>query len=276
MHPWPRYFIKNIYDSKEFNYKIEKFNYKLKVIKKHKHSTYFAVEDKVILLDTWDSLVSLRGLNSLNYFTDPPPDFRKVDLILRVQYNDYCKKFSEIIKIPISPFLIMPNIQFPLGFFKWKETNKFKHDLFFTGSLRDNVRREWWEYFENNNIFNSSSLLHFQDYLALTKDSKWGLIINGGGKITDIVNGYDGKNRREAEYLSCGMPLVLNYKPNYPFEYLPDVHYVYVEKPEDLNKLKDLDPKPFAEKSVEIYEKYYTPSGMANLFKEIVKRELGI
>ena len=66
----------------------------------------------------------------------------------------------------------------------------------------------------------------------------------------DVEEVIDLKNRREPEYTSCGMPLALGgYKPNYGFEFKEGIHYFYIDKPEDIEKLKDIDPRPYSEAS---------------------------
>ena len=95
-------------------------------------------------------------------------------------------------------------------------------------------------------------------YFDLLKQTKWGLILKGKGEA--------GKNRREMEYASYGMPLALNYKPIYPFEFEPNKHYFYLEKIEDLNKLKEINPMPFAKQSTDMYKKYFCFESIPNNF----------
>lgn len=45
----------------------------------------------------------------------------------------------------------------------------------------------------------------------------------------------DGKNRREVECASLGIPMVLNYRPYYMDPLVPDMHYVFCPTPKDLD-----------------------------------------
>ncbi len=59
------------------------------------------------------------------------------------------------------------------------------------------------------------------------------------------------------------MPLALNYQPEFHFPFEPNKHYVYLKHPEDLEKLADLDPRPYAEASRELWETRFKPTAMA-------------
>ncbi|GAH15741.1 unnamed protein product, partial [marine sediment metagenome] len=51
-------------------------------------------------------------------------------------------------------------------------------------------------------------------------------------------------------------------------------HYVYIKEPEHLLKLKDIDPIPYHEASVETYEKYFSAKGSSRVFVELMDKHL--
>ena len=113
-------------------------------------------------------------------------------------------------------------------------------------------------------MFCPQSKLSTQEYLDILPQTTWSLSLQGiSGAHTD------GKNRREPECFSCGMPMALNYKPYYPFPFEANKHYVYLEKPEDIVKLNDIDPQPYADASTELYNQYFSVKGASNLFRKI-------
>jgi len=68
-----------------------------------------------------------------------------------------------------------------------------------------------------------------EDYIARCCKWKVGIILQGQrGRNTEA------KNRREAEFASMGIPMILNYKPTYLNPLEPGRHYMYVEKIDDL------------------------------------------
>lgn len=238
------------------------------IINKRKHFIPFSLNEKVFILDSWDEHNPTSDLLSLNtldkFYINNNVNILKVQYSSKHQqiYNEIKKRFG----ISVLPFTMFYNRSFRLENFKW--TNHTHRYLFcITGTFLKS-RLEWIKYaqtIKNCSIQpehrkgDLSSQKENEPYYNLLKQTKWGLILKGLG---------DGaKNRREVEFSSLGMPLVLNYIPEYPFRFEPNNHYVYLEQPSDLSKLEFLDPEPYSEKSKEIYNQYFSPdNGIYNSF----------
>lgn len=194
--------------------------------------------------------------------------------ILKIQYSTKHKVIYEQIHnkhgIHIIPFTMFSNCSFELENFDW-ENRDHEFMCVFTGQSWKN-RSNWIEFAENNKQeinckislkqgrAERSSLQDNLEYYDLLKQSRWGVILKGYGD--------GGKNRREVEFSSLGMPLALNYIPEYPFDFIPNTDYIYLEKPEDILNLKNIDPIPFSKRSSKIYHSYFSPSnGIYNSFK---------
>jgi hypothetical protein len=221
---------------------------------KGNHLIPFKMNDKSFFIDDWDySHPTSSIINSSipdYYLQDNKP------IILKVQYDsnhkDIYNQIYDKYNIKVLPFIIFPSKVFNLEFDKWNKDINHNYLCFHTGRIWKE-RHVWVKYLQE---FHGSDIpkienqgLSIPDYEQLLLKTKWGLILKGKGV---------GKNRREVEYMSIGMPLALNYKPEYPFPYNPNEHYVYLEKPSDISNLVDIDPQPYAEKSIEIYNKYYS------------------
>lgn len=216
------------------------------------HLIPFKMNDKPFFIDDWDYHYPTSSIINSNipdcYLQDTKPT------ILKVQYHsnhqDIYNKIYDKHHIKVLPFIIFPSKVFNLEFGNW--TNHTNHDYlcFHTGRVWKE-RHKWVKYLKESNNLKIPQIGNqsIRDYEQLLLKTKWGLILKGKGV---------GKNRREVEYMSIGMPLALNYKPEYPFPYNPNEHYVYLEKPSDISNLVDIDPQPYAEKSIEIYNKYYS------------------
>lgn len=231
-------------------------------VAKSKNLTPFKLDDKYFFIDDWDYCYPTSYLNDIKIpeiFSNSEPPLT----ILKIQYDMNDKeKYDRLYqnhKIKVLPFIIFPNRYFNLGFGNWR-ADGHEYICWHTGRI---WRNRWpWVNFLNSCGFNMPVIENgFADnrgYEDILLKTKWGLILKGKGV---------GKNRREVEYMSIGMPLALNYKPCYPFEYNANEHYVYLEKPEDIAKLNDIDPEPYANKSLEIYNKYYSiHNGLYNSF----------
>lgn len=228
---------------------------------KGKNLIPFKLDDANFFIDDWDYSYPTSYLGDDNipsYYSNSNPHLT----ILKVQYDLRDKEKYDILydkhKIKVLPFIIFPNRYFNLAFDKWKYSDD-QYLCFHTGRI---WRNRWsWINFLNSSNLNIPKIekgLTDQEYEHMLLKTRWGLVLKGKGV---------GKNRREVEYMSIGMPLALNYKPHYPFEYNANEHYVYLEKPEDIAKLNDIDPEPYAQKSLEIYEKYYSiHNGLYNSF----------
>lgn len=254
--------------SNNLNINVEMVRYPLPSIpiyRGNRNFTPFIYDDIIFIIDDWDHA-------SPTCFLLNNPDIPKFYLnnntcILKIQYcNSEINNYNEIYKqtnIKILPFTMFANRSFDLENFKWDVNHKHKFNFIFTGKPWRN-RLSWINFAQTNkekllcgmdfsngagdsNI--NSSNTSFYDIL---KDTRWGVILKG--------KGCGAKNRREVEFSSLGMPLALNYIPNYPFSFIPNEDFILLESPEDLLKLKDIDPAPFAERSSIIYNEYFSPS----------------
>lgn len=238
------------------------------ITNKRKHFIPFSINEKIFILDSWDGhnpTSDLLSLNNIDKFY-----IHNNVCILKIQYSSSHQNiYSEIDQrfgMKVLPFTMFYSRSFKLENFQW--SNKNHNYLYCITGTYLKSRLEWIKYSEG--MINCriepeyrkgdlGSSEENESYYNLLKQTKWGLILKGWGD--------GGKNRREVEFSSFGMPLVLNYIPEYPFSFEPNNHYVYLEQPSDLSKLEFLDPEPFAEKSKQIYNQYFSPNnGIYNSF----------
>ncbi|MFW6130913.1 MAG: hypothetical protein ACOC56_06980 [Atribacterota bacterium] len=199
--------------------------------------------------------------------------FRDIKFYFILQYT--LKKKSLFSKIEnkfgfkILPLTYGVDNQFPISLFKW--SNKQKHDYLanaaFTVAKNRKHRAAWVRQAKRSNGFYTKFIKDKHEYARQLEKCSWGLSIRGAHET------YDGKCYREAEFLSLGMPLALNYIPCYPFPFYPNWHYVYLSSPNDLSILKEIDPAPYAERSDILWKKYFSPQGVSSLLLNLVFNE---
>jgi len=225
------------------------------------------VDDIRIGLDTWDTYSPL-----CNYFDNGFFDniFKDIKLIIKIQYYDctFYKGFTEKTGIKVSPWTVMPTKNFPLECFQW-ENKSHKWITTVTGKNNRFKRQPWTKFCEDHkDLFYSSGAYTVNDntdsYIDRLKECKWGMILKGK------TRNHDGKNRRECEFTSCGMPLALNYVPTYPFSFKPKDNFVLLEKPEDLLLLKDINPEPYSRASRDLYYSHFSTFGIAKTLLNIL------
>lgn len=239
---------------------------------KGQHLIPFQMNDRQFFIDDWDYHYPTSSLINSSIPDHYLQDIRPT--ILKIQYHTNDKnlydQLYEKYKIKVEPFIIFPNTTFNLEFETWKYNDNIEYLCFHSGRVWGRERGAWVDYLNKCNLkipkIDSPGLPE-KEFENLLLKTKWGLILKGKGV---------GKNRREIEYISIGMPLALNYQPQYPFPYNANEHYVYLEKPSDIEKLVDIDPKPYAEKSMEIYNKYYSvkTGGIYNSFNNAYLKAL--
>lgn len=215
------------------------------------------INGKLIGVDTWDTWDPTAAYFAKGHFKDFP-----MDLLIKIQYYpcEFWEKFTAETKIPVKPWTIFPASEFPLGYFQWKPGPKS-----FVGALtgRNNRfgRQRWMDWCRKQNDFHVQAengvKIPAEQFLGLLKECTWGISLKGKHR------NHDGKNRRECEYASCGVPLALNYIPHYPFAMTPNIDFVYIKEPEDLYALRTIDPAPFALASSRLYESHFSPKGMS-------------
>lgn len=234
--------------------------------------TPFIYNDIVFVIDDWDhaspTCYLLNNSNIPKFYLDNNV------CILKIQYcHSEINNYNEIYKqsnIKILPFTMFATHHFKLNNFQYNINYNHKYDYIITGKPW-NHRLPWIRYANRiecgkNNInimhllTDTSKSINDLNFYEMLKESRWGLILKG--------KGCGGKNRREVEFSSIGMPLALNYIPNYPFDFIPNKDFVLLESPKDLIKLKDIDPAPFSERSKYIYSQYFSPEfGIYNSFQ---------
>lgn len=187
-------------------------------------------------------------------------DFKYTEMIVKTQYQPH--EFYDELRsrgIKVVSWVMWSTLNFPLESFKWTYGISI-----YTASCAGgpNSNRRWGrppfiEWCKNQPDFHCDRQ-PVERFAKTIQKCKWGLILQGGNR-----GNCDGKNTREVEFASCGMPLALNYIPHYEYEFEPDVHFLYIEKPEDLARLRTEDPRPYAEKSRELWENYLKPEAAA-------------
>lgn len=224
------------------------------------------VNDVLVGLDTWDTLSPTAHFHGNGYFDNILKDIK---LLIKIQYHS-CKFWDNFTKdtgIPVTAWTVMPTKDYPLECFRWQD---HEHQWVGTVTGKNNRfgRQSWTDWCSKQNDFYSSGDYLVNDslesYISRLQKCKWGIILKG-------KRGAE-KNRRECEFSSCGIPLALNYDPQYPFDMIPNKHFVKLDKPEDMAKLRDIDPKPFAQASRQLYYDHFSPYGMAKTLISIVNK----
>jgi hypothetical protein len=111
-------------------------------------------------------------------------------------------------------------------------------------------RRPWFDKAKSHtNLFYTGLPITQDEYMKYLKDSKFGVILSVRRD----------KNTREYEFPSNNIPMALNYMPKYEIPFEPMEHYYYLEKPDDLLKLNDVDATKYSEKSKWLWDNYFRP-----------------
>ena len=230
-----------------------------------------ALDDTLVAICSWDTAAPASRTYEDGLWK-PGGLFADVRLLLKLQMQRgerYWEAFTAATGVPVSPWTIWPAAEWTLGCFKWHDAC---HE--FQGAVTGVMRYGRGAYFEaaraDPGWYTSDDPKDkdWNRYVEAIKQCRWGVSLKGR-------KGSDGKNRREIEYASCGMPLALNYQPFYPFPFEPGVHYVYLQSPDDMLALQDIDPQPFAAAAAQVYRDYWSPAGMARLFVRLVEQHCG-
>ena len=224
------------------------------------------IDGKVVGVDTWDTWDPSAAYFTKGLFSEWPHMCR----LLKIQYYPckFWEKFTAETHIPVGPWTIFPSSEFPLGHFQWQAETKKD----FVGSLSGRNdrfgRQKWMDWCRAQPDFHVQKHNRYKvpatEFLKTMQQCEWGISLKGKQR------NHDGKNRRECEFSSCGIPMVLNYIPTYPFPMQPMVDFYYVEKPEDLAALRTVDPRPFALASRSLYENYFSPKGMSRTLLRLI------
>lgn len=261
--PWNRTVIYYLMSSGLFTPIIDNLPI-IDVGRRRKNFNLLKINDKLIALDTWDSISTIERLEEQwqhVYDTYDHP-LRGLSCIIKIgmgRDDAYLREFSGRTGVKVTPLAMFPDGRFPVGAFRWQPG---QHDYLanLTGKNVRNKRPEWVAAAIADGRYYAGRREPPDAYTARLRRCRWGVALAG---ISD-------KTRREPEFLSCGMPLALNYDPFYPFPFEPGVHYYRLYKPSDLTSLGDVDPRPYAAKSYETWERYFSPVGMAMLLLELI------
>jgi len=277
---WTYRTIQKLIDGGLFEVKYEdfpEFNVREVVGKRHSFIGFVKLNNVLIGIDVWDGPHPTSDI--AEYLMDS--DFySKTKIIFKIQYRpnhqvSSLKTFKEKTGIILSNWTMFHGAVFPLSYFKWDNNESHKYLTYISGKRRDNwinVYRDSKEIatFDNSGytkVKKNRPKVTNEDYLKVVRECKWGLSLMG-----KRVGHMDCKNRREVEFSSCGMPLILNYTPEYPFPFEKNKHYVYINKPEDLINIRDIDPIPYHEASIETYDKYFSDKGSSQVFLDLVEK----
>lgn len=226
----------------------------------------FKINNTICLLDADD-----RSAISEKYIRNNWHIFSDVNFIFIFQYC-YSKSLTYFniknkMGIDIYPLVYGVTRNFPVEKFQWEnKIHKYIANFAFTISRNRQHRRRWVEYVANDADF-FTDFIKGPKYAEMLQEMKWGVSIKGTGVDQD------GKCFREAEFMSLGMPLALNYMPCYPFPFYPNTHYLYMKNVEDIDLLKKTDPAEYAQKSKYTWNKYFSPYGLSRLLINILFSE---
>ena len=240
----------------------------------------FEIDDWKIGLDTWDTDVPASDFARLGALARGGM-YSDLSVILKIQHrpHELWDSIEAKFGIPLRSWTIPASHDFPLGYFQWRPEGH-AHTACLTGNLKRGYRAGWatWARQQKDlavspkvrrgrDIQQAERDINRGQFLDILKGCKWGVSLKGLKRSS-----HDGKNRRECEFASCGVPLALNYQPHYEFEMRPGHEFVMLETPEDMAKLRDIDPTPYAEASTRLYEQRFSPVGAAKTLVEILRK----
>lgn len=264
---WNRTLCRMLIDSEMFQVTEDLFHFHRSPGVRNCNFHIMRLDGKIVGVDTWDTWDPTAAYFSKGVFSSWPYNMCK---LIKIQYYPcaFWEKFTRETHIPVTPWTIFPSSEFPLEYFQWSPDTDKAYVGLLTGRNDRFGRQRWMDWCRKDKGFyvqeNNRHKIEATEFLSLLRQSQWGICLKGKQKH------HDGKNRRECEYASCGIPLVLNYIPTYPFPMVPNVDFYYVKDPEDLKALWTVDPKPFAAASRELYRKYFSPKGMSQTLCSLI------
>jgi len=114
--------------------------------------------------------------------------------------------------------------------------------------------------------------LNDKQFIRYMQTSKYGIVL--GGRASAVT---DQKNRREADYMMMKKPLLINYHPFYYNQLENGKHFILIDEETDLNSLEErYNINEIAENGHQWYLNNLTPTGVANVFRQIMKEKLNI
>lgn len=250
--PWNRTLYRMLGESGLFDITTETFPQHI-IGRRWRHFSYFRLDGRLFALDTWDGDSVVLNLTAAGVFSGPGRPHALVK-ISRAAYDPTVAAVEAAEGLPIIPWVMFPSDVFPCGAFRWA-AGPHTYTSCLAGSNRRRQRPVWVAAAAAAGRYYLEPRVAGDAYVALLRACRWGVCLRGCGD----------KTRREPEYLSCGMPLALNYTPNYPFPYAPGVHYHLLREPGDLAALPDVDPRPYAAAATELWAGWFAPRPAAAL-----------
>lgn len=224
------------------------------------------IDGTVVIIDANGGCHNLKAMYEDGLFDSW---FKHTEIIIKTQYKPH--PFYDELRskgIRVISWVMWPTFNSPLEAFKWCYGSG---SFLFIASCAGgpNSSRRWGRppYIEwcKKQIDFDHQRRSVNEWAKVIQHCKWGLILQGGNK-----RNCDGKNTREVEFASFGMPMALNYIPNYEYEFEPNKQFLFLEKPEDLEKLRTVDPRPFAEESKRLWEKYLKPEASVKYLLKLI------
>lgn len=215
----------------------------------------FRVDGLLLALDTWDTDGPLSECLERGEFTESMAGVR---MILKIQHRPDNPRWATC-PVPVTSWGMFPSQEFPLGYFRYDPGYAHKWSCTVNGAARFGRGA----FRVGGRVHASDGKLTFAEYFKLLRECRWGVSLKG-------KRGTDGKNRREVEFSSCGMPLALNYEPCYPFPFRAGKEFFLLTGADSLREMDDTDPRPFREASEAVYERYFSPKGLAGLLLDLL------
>lgn len=214
------------------------------------------VEESLVGVDTWD----LEGPTTTGHSV-----LNELDLLLKIQYrpHDLWRALEIEHGLRITSWTMFAYDGFPMREYAWSPDSG-QCPYSYSGHAK-RPKRRWLRHMRRSGV-EVHDMLEPNEYVPLLRNSRWGVILKGR-----TGRHCDGKNRREPALASWGMPLALNYTPHYPVSMLPDVDFVHLREPTDLDRLKDIDPRPYAEASIGLWHRLFSPRAMAGNLLDLVR-----
>ena len=256
---WNVTLLRQLVTSGLFIVKTIRLDHPPNVCRRSANYSVFYVNGAKVGLDTWDTAEPSSILWQREMLRD-------LDLLVKIQWrDDTIWTYMEKGGLRVRPWTVFPSREFTLGFFQYDSTQRHRVMGLISGANRFG-RCAYADWTARNPDFTSilGQKIPMDRYLRLVRGCRWGVSLKGR-------RGTDGKNRREAEFASCGMPLALNYAPSYPFDFRPGRDFWLLSGPEDLITLRNLDPAPFAARSKYHWNEHFSAVGSAKTLLKLVE-----
>lgn len=279
--PWPKNLIRNLYHLDELGLaEVDEDHDELPHIgrispeiglTRSDAGRIISVNEKLVYLDTWDfsgpTITVLTHLDKIDV---------ELHAILKIQKRRD-SDWSNSKDIPVVPWSM-----FHSQHMNWLENQpKYREQVQANTNKTVSVgysgrhfhfRKKWFRAIEK---IEDSFLTTWKkrptdpidNYIQNMSEWKVGLILKGKSDGRT-----DGKNRREVEFASVGVPMILNYQPYYLNELEPFKHYIYVESEDELGEaLSSLTPEVAAELTSNAYEWWKENASLEGICKTFMQ-----